>query len=134
MNNMETPKTIAHVLEAISKLRSRKAILKVNISHLRNVYTATDAGPPESRITRDDFAFVAKEHIEEAIIDLEHEIELIDVRLEELQNAPFGGSAPAAAEVSEEQKITDAVKAQVKQEAKKGTPSGKPRTQGSRPD
>jgi hypothetical protein len=133
---MSTPKTIAEVLEEISKLRSRRAILGVHRSHLRNVYTKTDAGPPESRITRDDLAFVPDSHIEDAIIDLEHEIELIDVRLEELQSAPIGGGgAPAAAALpaqTEDVAIADAVRAQVKD--KKGTASGKARTQGSRPD
>jgi hypothetical protein len=134
---MEAPKTIAEVMETISKLRSRRAILDVNKSHLRNVYTKTDAGPPESRITRDDLAFVPASHIEDAIIDMEHEIELIDARLEELQNAPIGGGgAPAAAALpaqTEDDKIAEAVRAQAK-EGKKGTTSGKTRAQGSRPD
>jgi len=139
---MDMPKTIAEMLETISKLRSRRAILQVLITHLRHVYMETNAGPPEQRILREDHAFVPKEHIEQNIIETEHEIELIDARLEELQNVPIGGGAAPAATAalpapSEDDAIAEAVKAQqagAKQEAKKGPASGKSRPQGSRPD
>jgi hypothetical protein len=133
---MSAPRTIAEVLEEVSRLRSRHAILGVNRAHLRNVYLKTDAGPPEARITREDLAFVPEGHIEAAILDIEHEMELIDVRLEELQSAPVGGGgAPAAAAAlpapQEGEALDEQIRAQVK---RKGAPSGKARPQSSRPD
>jgi DNA-binding transcriptional MerR regulator len=139
---MTTPKTIAEVLELISKLKSRKAVYGVAISHLRAFYRKTDAGPAELVMQREDLGAVPEPHIELSIIEMEQRIDEIDAELEQLQNQPVGGGTPPAAEqpdasgeppaakVAEDAAIAESAKKTAEQ---KGTPSGKPRPQGGRP-
>jgi len=140
---MTTPKTIAEVLELISKLKSRKAVYGVSISHLRAFYRKTDAGPAELVMQREDMGSVPEEHIELSLIEMEQRIDEIDAELEELQNQPVGGGTPPAAEqpntageqpaakVAEDAAIADAAKKTAAEQ--KGNPSGKSRPQGGRP-
>lgn len=132
-----TPRTFAEVAEIVSSLKSKKAVNVMLIAHIQSAYKDTDAGKAEMRVTRQDFAVVSQEHLEAAIIELESSNELIDAEIEVLSNQPVGGGSPPAAEQpsseeakAEDAEITEAIKAQA---AKKGTPSGKPRTQGSGP-
>jgi hypothetical protein len=133
--NNPVPRTFAEVAELVSQLRSRKAVNLMLIAHIKVAYKDTDTGRAEMRVAREDNAYVSQAHLEQSIIGLEHSIELIDAELEELQNQPVGGGAPPAAEQPSPEPtkaadpITEAVKAQVAE--KKGTPSGKPRAQGS---
>lgn len=136
--SITVPRTFAEVAELVSVLRSKKAVNLMVIAHIRSAYKDTDAGKAEMRVMRDDLAFVSQAHLERSLIDLENSIELIDAELEELQNQPVGGGAPPAAEqptaatpAAENAAISEAVKAGVA--AKKGTPSGKPRTPSGSP-
>lgn len=122
------PKTILLLLEQISKLQSRKAVYSTLISHLRICYRKSDSGAAEMRVTREDLATVPERHIEETIIEIEERIDVINAELEELQNQPFGGGAPPQAEVT----VPAAAPAAEAEQEKKGTPSGKPRSQSPR--
>ena len=119
------PKTVAQLIELVSQLNSRKAVFHMLITHLRTCYCETDSGPPEMRVVREDSGVVPSLHIEKAIIELETMIDLTNAELEELQNQPFGGSAPPAANTEPKQSAP-------KSTEKKG-PSGKTRPQGSSP-
>lgn len=122
------PKTILLLLEQISKLQSRKAVYSTLISHLRICYQKSDSGAAEMRVTREDLATVPERHIEETIIEIEERIDVINAELEELQNQPFGGGAPPQAEVT----VPATAPAAAAEQVKKGTPSGKPRSQSPR--
>lgn len=136
------PKTIAEVMELISKLRSEKAILNAIGTHLRSFYKKSDAGPPEITLMREDFAMVSEAHIDDYIVRLEERVISIDAELEELQNQPIGGGAPPTAEqatttpatagkAAEDAAIEEAARSTAKEQ--KGTASGKPRASGGRP-
>lgn len=134
------PKTIAEVMELISKLRSEKAILNAIGTHLRSFYKKSDAGPPEITLMREDFAMVSEAHIDDYIVRLEERVISIDAELEELQNKPIGGGAPPTAEqpmtpatdkAAEDAAIEEAARSTAKEQ--KGTASGKPRASGGRP-
>jgi len=134
------PKTIAEVMELISKLRSEKAILNALGTHLRSFYKKSDAGPPEITLMREDFAMVSEAHIDDYIVRLEERVISIDAELEELQNKPIGGGAPPTAEqptapatdkAAEDVAIEEAARSTAKEQ--KGTASGKPRASGGRP-
>ena len=120
-----SPKTVAQLLELISKLNSRKAVFQTLITHLRTCYCESDGGPPEMRVTRDDLGTVPARHVEDAIIELETMIDLTNAELEELQNQPFGGGAPPSTG-------TETKEPAQRPAEKKGT-SGKTRAQGSSP-
>lgn len=131
----QKPRTFAEALDLVSRLRSRKAIKMMLIAHITAAYKDSDAGKAEMRVTREDLAFVSQPHLNDMLIELEHDIELIDAEIEELQNQPIGGGAPPAAETpsAEPPKVNDPVAEAVRtqQAEKKGTASGKPRAQGS---
>lgn len=120
---MNAPRTVSELLATISKLNSRKAVFQMLIVHLRNNYRKTDTGTAEMRVTREDLAIVPESHIEDSIIELETLVDVVNAELEELQNQPFGGGTPPAA---------DAVEAAEKPATERKS-SGKTRTQGSGP-
>lgn len=119
------PLTIQLLLEQISDLQSRKAVFTMLIAHLRICYCESDSGPAELRVVREDFGVVPPKHLEKAIIELEARIDVIDAELDELQNQPFGGGTPPAAEVKA---------AKPQEPEKKGAPSARTRAQGNRPN
>lgn len=135
------PKTVAELLQLVSALRSRKAVYTTLIQHLKICYQKSDAGPAEMKITREDMAICSEQDIESTIIEVEERINFIDAQIEELQSQPFGGGAPPVAEVAATTEVSKegAAPPSTEQSApsaepeKKGTPSGKPRTQGGRP-
>lgn len=134
---LPVPRTILEVMELVAELRSRKAVYQVAIAHLRTCYRDGDV-PAEMRMSREgDGGIVPQLHIEKALIEMEGRIDLLDAEIEELQNQPVGGGAPpaadqpalaAAAKAAEDEDIANTARA-----SKKGTSSGKPRPQGSRP-
>ncbi len=135
----QPPRTLLEVLHLIAKLNSRKAGYKMLIAHLQTFYKDNDTGKAELRMTREDLAIVPQEHIEEFLGELMDKVEEIDVELETLQNQPVGGGAPPTAvqptltpeqKAAEDTAIAEAAQASGGA-AKKGTPSGKPRAQGS---
>jgi hypothetical protein len=67
--------TVAKVLERISILRSKQAVVLGLIDMLKNNYLPNDAGDPEMVFTRSDFGLVPPEHVEETIQTL---LELAD--------------------------------------------------------
>lgn len=131
------PRTLLEVMELISKLRSRKAVYQTAISHLRTFYKDSDAGKAEMRITREDLAVVTQPHVDDSISEMMDRVEEIDVELELLQNQPVGGAPPAAAQptapaaADQDAAIAEVVRTNASAAKTKGTPSGKPRAQGS---
>lgn len=122
---MNAPRTVSELLATISKLNSRKAVFEMLIVHLRNNYRQNDTGAAEMRVTREDLAIVPESHIEDAIIELETLVDVVNAELEELQNQPFGGGAPPVAEAG----VAEATEKPVTERKS----SGKTRTQGSGP-
>jgi len=66
------------VVDKISEVRSKIAVFEGLILHLKSNYLPSDAGDPEMKFYRGDYAPVPSSHVESAIIDVEHH--LLDLR------------------------------------------------------
>lgn len=61
------PVTVAKILERISVLKSRHAVIMGLVDVLKNNYLPNDAGEPEQIFTRSDFGVVPPEHVEDTV-------------------------------------------------------------------
>lgn len=75
--------TVGEALNKVSELRSRYAILHALVTHLETHYKSQDAGAPELRVTRDDYAIVPEEHIDKEMAIICAEMDQIQAEIEE---------------------------------------------------
>jgi hypothetical protein len=78
--------TVGEALQKVSELKSRWAILHELVVYLETHFKSSDAGEPELRITREDFATVPEDHIEAQIAHLANEMDQIQQELDEWGN------------------------------------------------
>lgn len=95
---MAAPRTINALFEQVASLRSRMAVYRMLITHMRTCYKKTDAGPAEMRVVRDDGALVTERHIEQAIIEMEERIQVLEAEIDEVQEMIIEPEEPEAAE------------------------------------
>lgn len=82
---MAAPRTINALFEQVASSRSRMAVYRMLITHMRTCYKKTDAGPAELRVARDDGAIVTERHIEQAIIEMEERVQVLESEIDEIQ-------------------------------------------------
>ena len=92
------PISVGNVLDKISETRSKIAILEGVVLHLRSNYHTSDAGEPEMRFYRGDYAPVPEAHISSTIVDLEALVKECRAQLEQwegivvdVDEVPSGG-------------------------------------------
>lgn len=66
------------VVDKISEVRSKIAVFEGLILHLKSNYLPSDAGDPEMKFYRGDYAPVPSSHVDSAVVDIEHH--LLDLR------------------------------------------------------
>ena len=75
--------SFAEAIEKVSELKSRWAILHEMLVYLETHFKSSDAGEPEMRITRDDYAAVPEKHIDVEISNLTLQMDQILQEIDE---------------------------------------------------
>ena len=106
---------VGEVVEKISELKSKKAIVAQLVMYLKAHFLSSDIGSPEMRITRDDCHMVPEDHIKVFINDLADGVDETEAMQVEYEN--FMAQDPA--------ELAEAIRAKTKKAtAKKGKTSG----------
>lgn len=80
-------RTLVEAMEHVSALRSRRAVIQTCVDYLRSHYRATAAGDPEFRITREDYAVVPAQHIEDTLLFFDTVMGDLDIELSQMTAA-----------------------------------------------
>jgi hypothetical protein len=72
------PISAGTIVDKISEVRSKIAVFEGLVLHLKSNYLPSDAGDPEMKFYRGDYAPVPAPHVEASIGDVEHH--LLDLR------------------------------------------------------
>lgn len=75
--------SFAEAIEKVSELKSRWAILHELVVYLETHYKSSDAGEPELRVTREDYAAVPERHIDAEIANLMMQMDQIQQEIDE---------------------------------------------------
>lgn len=88
--------SVGNVLDKISETRSKIAVFEGLILHLKSNYHTSDAGEPEMKFYRGDYAPVPEPHIEASIADMEALVKEFRAQLEQWENIVVDVNEPGA--------------------------------------
>jgi DNA-binding HxlR family transcriptional regulator len=94
---------IRQILDKLSELQSRRALVLQQLTHIETMFLASDL-EPESYVLREDSSRVPQEHIKQFLLDLETQLREIDDELKSWESLPVGTP-------TEEKKLTDETQA-----------------------
>lgn len=113
---------IRQILDKLSELQSRRALVQQQIGHVEQMFLASDQDP-ESYVLREDSSRVPQDHIKQFLLDLETQLREIDDELKSWESLPVG--TPAEDKKLADENQSRQVAAKVRKDRKERTAATK---------